>query len=61
MMNSEGRIELRPCGRLAFWVYIDGKLMDLVHYSEVQKIVGLKQKTIDAIEQIYDDIVGEEE
>ena len=35
--------------------------MDLFHLSDLQKIFGIKQETKDAIEQIYDDIIGEEE
>jgi hypothetical protein len=61
MMTSESRMELKPCGRLGIWVYIDGELMDLFHYSDLQKMFGLKQETIDAIEQIYDDIRSEKE
>jgi len=58
---SEPRVQLKPCGRLAVWIYIDGEVMDLFHLSDLQKMIGIKQETIDAIEQIYDDIIGEEE
>jgi|TARA_R110000823_G_C15889995_1_gene495922 hypothetical protein len=57
---SEPRIELKSCGRLGIWIYIDGKVIDLIHYSDLQKINGINQETIDAIEQIYDDIISEE-
>jgi len=58
---SEPRVQLKPCGRLAVWIYIDGEVMDLFHLSDLQKMIGIKQETIDAIEKIYDDIIGEEE
>jgi len=58
---SEPRFQLKPCGRLAVWIYIDGEVMDLFHLSDLQKMIGIKQETIDAIEKIYDDIIGEEE
>jgi len=58
---SEPRVQLKPCGRLAVWIYIDGEVMDLFHLSDLQKMIGIKQETIDAIENIYDDIIGEEE
>jgi hypothetical protein len=58
---SEPRVQLKPCGRLAIWIYIDGEVMDLFHLSDLQKMIGIKQETIDAIEKIYDDIIGEEE
>lgn len=61
MMSSEPRVRLEPCGRLGLWIYIDGKVMDLIYYSNLQKINGIKQETIDAIEQIYEDFIGEEE
>jgi hypothetical protein len=60
-MSSEPRIQLKPCGRLGIWIYIDGKVMDLFHYSDLQKMNGINQETIDAIEQIYNDIRSEEE
>ena len=60
-MSSESRVELKPCGKLGVWIYIDGKVMDLFHLSDLQKIFGIKLETKDAIEQIYDDIIGEEE
>jgi len=58
---SEPRVQLKPCGRLSIWIYIDGKVMDLFHLSDLQKMIGINQKTIDAIEQIYDDIIGDSE
>ena len=60
---SESRVRLETCGRLSIWVYIDNKLVDLFHLSDLQKMMGIKQETIDAIEQIYKDIIeeGEEE
>jgi len=58
---SEPRVQLKPCGRLAVWIYIDGEVKDLFHLSDLQKMIGIKQETIDAIEKIYDDIIGEEE
>jgi hypothetical protein len=60
-MNSEPRIRLESFGELGVWVYIDGKLMDLFHYSDLQRMFGIKQETIDAIERIYDDLRSEEE
>tara|TARA_R110000824_G_C14833434_1_gene638137 strand:- start:402 stop:587 length:186 start_codon:yes stop_codon:yes gene_type:complete len=57
---SEPRIRLEPLGELGVWVYIDGKLMDLFHYSDLQRMFGIKQETKDAIEQIYDDLRSEE-
>ena len=57
---SESRVRLEPCGRLGVWIYIDDEVMDLFHLSDLQKMIGIKQKTIDAIEQIYNDIIGEE-
>ena len=60
-MSSESRVELKPCGKLGVWIYIDGKVMDLFHLSDFQKMFGIKQETKDAIEQIYEDIIGEEE
>jgi len=60
-MNSESRVIFKPCGKLGVWVYIDGKVMDLFHLSDLQKMWGIKKETKDAIEQIYDDIRSEEE
>jgi len=54
---SEPRVQLKPCGRLSIWIYIDGKVMDIFHLSDL----GINQETIDAIERIYDDIIGEGE
>jgi len=54
---SEPRVQLKPCGSLGIYVYIDDKLMDIFHLSDLQKMMGLNQKTIDAIEQIYNDII----
>ena len=58
---SEPRIRLEPLGNLGVWVYIDDKLMDLFHYSDLQRMFGIKQETKDAIQQIYDDLRSEEE
>jgi len=59
---SEPRVQLKPCGTLGIWIYIDGEVMDIFHLSDLQKMIGIKQETIDAIEQIYDDIItGNEE
>jgi hypothetical protein len=62
-MDKKSRVKLEECGKLGIWIYIDDKLMDLIHLSDLQKVVGLKESTKDAIESIYDDIVleGEEE
>lgn len=56
MMSCEPRVELKPCGVLGIWIYIDGEVKDLFHLSDLQKMIGLKQETIDAIEQIYQDL-----
>ena len=58
---SEPRIRLEPLGNLGVWVYIDDKLMDLFHYSDLQRMFGIKQETKDAIQQIYDDLRSEKE
>jgi len=58
---SESRLRLESCGKLGVWIYIDDKLMDLFHLSDLKKMIGIKQETIDAIEQIYSDLIGEEE
>ena len=55
------RITIENCGEVGLWIYFDGQVIDLIHLSDLQKTMGLKQKTIDAIEQVYDDIIGEEE
>ena len=60
-MTRESRVELKPCGTLGVWVYIDGKVMDLFHLSDLQKMFGIKQETKDAIEQIYQDTIAEGE
>ena len=60
-MSSKSRVQFKPCGKLGVWVYIDGKVMDLFHLSDLQKMWGIKKETKDAIEQIYDDIRSEEE
>lgn len=58
---SDSRLRFESCGKLGVWIYIDDKLMDIFHLSDLQKMIGIKQTTIDAIEQIYNDLIGEEE
>ena len=57
---SEARLTFEPCGTLGVWIYFDGKLLDLFHISDLQNMLGIKQKTKDAIQQIYDDIILED-
>ncbi len=69
--ETEARLTTEPCGELGIWIYIDGKLMDLIHYSDLlyssahgHSIVN--SETRKAIQAIYDDITlkaiaGEEE
>jgi len=60
-MSSESRIKLEQCGRLGIWIYFDGELIDLIHLSDLQKGFGVNQKTKDAIDQIYNDIILEDD
>lgn len=60
--KTEARLTTEPCGDLGIWIYVDGELMDLIHYSDLKHSLAfgepiLKQKTIDAIDKIYADIV----
>lgn len=58
---SESRVRLESCGTLGIYVYIDDKLMDLIHLSDLLSMLGLNQKSKDAIEQIYNDIISDAE
>ena len=53
--KNQARLTIEPCGELGLWIYIDGKLMDLIHYSDLKNALNLNQKTKDAIQEIYDD------
>ncbi|GAG67810.1 unnamed protein product [marine sediment metagenome] len=58
------RLRIEPMGNLGLWIYIDDELTDLIMLNELKKLFGLNQKTIDGINQIYNDIIltkGEEE
>jgi hypothetical protein len=61
--NTEARLTTEPCGQLGIWIYVDGKLMDLIHYSDL--LHACKPETRQAIKAIYADIqsekLGEEE
>ena len=57
--KPEARLTTKPCGQLGLWIYIDGKLMDIIHYSDLQHVVN--NKTFDAITRIYDEYKLEEE
>jgi len=58
---SEARLRLEPLGVVGFYVYFDDKLMDIFHLSDLRHMAGLNQKTLDAIEQIYNDLSDDEE
>lgn len=51
--KPEARLTTEPCGELGIWIYIDGELMDLIHYADLKHAVD--QKTKDGIQMIYDD------
>jgi len=51
--KNEARLTIKPCGELGLWIYVDGKLADLIHYSDLLKC-GLEEETKELIEEIYD-------
>jgi hypothetical protein len=55
--GDKARLTFKPCGRLGVWIYFDGEVIDLFHLSDLNKMFGIKQKTKDAIELIYDEII----
>ena len=52
--TNEARLTIEPCGQLGLWIYIDGELMDLIHYSDLKQC-DLKDETIEGIQMIYDE------
>lgn len=61
--KKEARLTTKPCGELGIWIYVDGELMDLIHYSDLRYALTLTgspvltQNTIDAIDGIYADLI----
>jgi hypothetical protein len=51
--DQKARITIESDGELMFWIKFDGKIIDLVMLSELKKL-DLDQKTLDAIDEIYD-------
>jgi len=51
--DQKARITIESDGELMFWIKFDGKIIDLVMLSELKKL-DLYQKTLDAIDEIYD-------
>lgn len=54
--DEQARLRIEPDGELMFWLYIDGKITDLIMLSELRTIKGISQDTIHGIDQIYDDL-----
>jgi hypothetical protein len=51
--DQKARITIESDGELMFWIKFDGKIIDLVMLSELKKL-DLDQKTLHAIDEIYD-------
>jgi len=49
------RLTVEPCGELGLWIRIDGKHMDIIHYSDIERMPNINQETKDAINKIYED------
>lgn len=52
-----GRMTFEQFGTVGLWVIIDGKYMDIIHYSDIEAMPDLQQKTKDAIDGIYQDAI----
>lgn len=48
-------------GNLMFWIKIDGKISDLVMLSELRFLPDLSDKTLNAINAIYDELKQKKE
>ena len=66
--NTEARLTTEPCVKLGIWIIVDGKVTDIIHYSDLRDARRggepiVNQETIDAIDEIYADfrIAREEE
>jgi len=49
------RLTIEPCGELGLYIRIDGKLMDIIHYSDIERMPNISRETKDAIDRIYQD------
>ncbi len=49
------RLTIEPCGELGLCIRIDGKIMDIIHYSDIERMPNVNQETKDAIDTIYAD------
>ena len=52
------RMTFEQFGTVGLWVIIDGKYMDIIHYSDIESLPDLKQETKDAIDGIYSDAIA---
>ena len=55
-IEPKARCTIESDGELCFWIKIDGKITDLVMLSDFRRMIGLSQKTLDGIDQIYEDL-----
>jgi len=51
--EDEARLKTEPCGELGIWIYIDGKIADLIHFSDLMGVVN--DETRQKIDAIYED------
>jgi len=54
--QPEARLTIESEGNLMFWIKVDGEITDLILLSDLRRMLGLSQKTLDGIDQIYEDL-----
>ena len=54
--ESTARLTIEADGELMFWIKMDGKITDLIMLSDLRRLLGLSQATLDGIDQIYEDL-----
>jgi len=55
-IEPKARLTIEADGELMFWIKMDGKITDLIMLSDLRRIQGLSQASLDGIDQIYEDL-----
>ncbi|GAG76147.1 unnamed protein product [marine sediment metagenome] len=55
-IEPTARLTIEADGELMFWIKMDGKITDLIMLSDLRRLLGLSQATLDGIDQIYEDL-----
>jgi len=55
-IEHTSRLTIESDGELMFWIKMDGKITDLIMLSDLRRLLGLSQATLDGIDQVYEDL-----